>query len=534
VPPESTGSSPAHPDQEHLAIQEDFVAAGFKRDALVSLGVFVLLVVHGIRVNTPDPGAGNLSFGYEYGRIAASLARGQGYANPFETDSGPTAWMPPLLPSLIAVVFKVFGVRTLASLWVLLILKFAALALTVFLLLRLAEGAGFRKCRYLLFPILALPVHYHREWFFRIYMDLWIISLLVTYLTYALFRQLSGERPGTFVNLLVLAVVLPLTSPGLAMAFVVFELGYGVRVLLRRDDIGACMGLARVALLLTVFAASLAPWTLRNYLVFGRFIPIKSNAGFELGQSALDDDGLITIGDFGRLNPGGSARRQREVALTGEVAYNDRQREIFLERLRQDPMDEIRKVLRRARNAFLYTRSPFDIAPMTAHLEDAAVLERRELIGLAAARLRVWTCLRWTEARFVKTLATLPVRTPSRVADAWRAARGRLRTEDSSPGAIGASLIVSLVPTLALLFVLLSSWRRHPAVIAATVVYLLYLAPYVLVVHYLRYQLPLIPLQAFFIFLCLVLLLERGRRARAGESEPGNRALASPMKGRSF
>jgi hypothetical protein len=70
-------------------------------------------------------------------------------------------------------------------------------------------------------------------------------------------------------------------------------------------------------------------------------------------------------------------------------------------------------------------------------------------------------------------------------------------------------------------------------VIAATVVYLLYLAPYVLIVHYLRYQLPLIPLQAFFIFLCLVLVLEKGRRARTDPAAPGAPALASPETGRS-
>lgn len=484
---------------------------GWRHDALVSLGVFVVLVVHGIRVNTPDPGAGNLGFAYEYGNIAESVARGQGYASPYGVESGPTALMPPLLPTFIAGVFGVFGVRTLASLWFLLIVKFAALSLTVFLLLRLADGAGHRKRRHLLILILAVPVCLHREWFFRVYLDVWMVSLLVTYLTYSLSRQLRKSGRGTFANLMVLAAVLPLSSPGLAMAFALFEVGYGVWFFLRRKDIGPRLGLGRVAVLLSVFAVSLAPWTVRNYLVFGRFIPTKGSLGFELGQSALDDDGLITIGDFQRLNPTACPRLRREYAKSGEPVFNDRFAEIFREKMRADPWDLVWKVLRRARNAFLYTVNPSDEAPAAVGPDDAAVLERADLVRSFSETCLAWTCLRWPESRVVKTLASLEVRHRAEVTNDWRHARDRLRARTSSPVEVVASLIVSLVPALALLLVLFSRLRRNPAVIASTVVYLLYLAPYVLIVHYVRYQLPLIPLQAFFVFLGLALVLDRRR-----------------------
>ena len=44
----------------------------------------------------------HFSYGWEVGRIARSLAQGQGYANPFNGPSGPTAWMSPLYPLLVA------------------------------------------------------------------------------------------------------------------------------------------------------------------------------------------------------------------------------------------------------------------------------------------------------------------------------------------------------------------------------------------------------------------------------------------------
>lgn len=40
--------------------------------------------------------------GAEYFNIASALANGRGYADPFRVPTGPTAWMPPALPTLQA------------------------------------------------------------------------------------------------------------------------------------------------------------------------------------------------------------------------------------------------------------------------------------------------------------------------------------------------------------------------------------------------------------------------------------------------
>ncbi len=57
----------------------------------------------------------NFSFGWEMGSIGRSLAAGEGFSSPFGAPTGPTAWEPPLYPYLIAGVFKVFGIYSLAS-----------------------------------------------------------------------------------------------------------------------------------------------------------------------------------------------------------------------------------------------------------------------------------------------------------------------------------------------------------------------------------------------------------------------------------
>src|SRR5271167_1420326 len=66
------------------------------------------------------PGEDNFGFGFEMGRVGRSIALGQGFSNPYGGNTGPSAWEPPLYPYLIGAVFKIFGVYTFASAWVLL------------------------------------------------------------------------------------------------------------------------------------------------------------------------------------------------------------------------------------------------------------------------------------------------------------------------------------------------------------------------------------------------------------------------------
>ena len=71
------------------------------REKVILCGLFVALMIVSLRHNVPEIATWNYHFGGEYGNIAASIARGQGYANPFDSngqpvETGPTSWMPPL------------------------------------------------------------------------------------------------------------------------------------------------------------------------------------------------------------------------------------------------------------------------------------------------------------------------------------------------------------------------------------------------------------------------------------------------------
>ncbi len=68
--------------------------------------VAYLTMAHTYRIRPfPD----HFEYGWEMGRIARALATGCGYADPFAGHTGPTAWVTPLYPLLIACRFQAHG-----------------------------------------------------------------------------------------------------------------------------------------------------------------------------------------------------------------------------------------------------------------------------------------------------------------------------------------------------------------------------------------------------------------------------------------
>ena len=64
------------------------------------------------------PRRDHFQFGWEMGRIARSIATGNGFSSPTDLPTGPSAWAPPTYPYILAGVFKLFGVYGHAAAWV--------------------------------------------------------------------------------------------------------------------------------------------------------------------------------------------------------------------------------------------------------------------------------------------------------------------------------------------------------------------------------------------------------------------------------
>ena len=79
------------------------------------------------------------SSGWESVSIAGSIAQGKGFSSPFGVPSGPTAWLAPAYPYLVAGLFRVFGLYTEASAIAIEGINVIFLALTSVVLFRIAE-----------------------------------------------------------------------------------------------------------------------------------------------------------------------------------------------------------------------------------------------------------------------------------------------------------------------------------------------------------------------------------------------------------
>jgi 4-amino-4-deoxy-L-arabinose transferase-like glycosyltransferase len=102
------------------------ISAGeFRSVFLIVLLAFTLrvAVIPFLLGDITNPARDHWDFGWEEGRIARSIASGQGFSSPLFGNTGPTAWTTPVYPYLVAGVFRVFGIYSQASAWVILTLN---------------------------------------------------------------------------------------------------------------------------------------------------------------------------------------------------------------------------------------------------------------------------------------------------------------------------------------------------------------------------------------------------------------------------
>src|ERR1700751_1357895 len=78
---------------------------------IVALGMRVFMTRNYIH-QRPRQSLAVVPFLFESGNIAHSLAAGKGFSSPFRVSTGPTAWMTPVYPVLLAWVIRLFGAYT--------------------------------------------------------------------------------------------------------------------------------------------------------------------------------------------------------------------------------------------------------------------------------------------------------------------------------------------------------------------------------------------------------------------------------------
>lgn len=287
----------------------------------------------------------NDHLGGENFNIARSLRAGEGFADPFDEKTGPTAWMPPVLPVVLA-----------ALLWALHDDRDAVMVVIIGVQLAVLIGTGIL--------VLALARRTTERIWAMASAGLFVIGFVVDFFLWFQFTHDSWLVLAT-LDLIVVGVCWqrPLRTWQRAAGWGLF----GGFCALVNPVVGATWGV--VTLLLAVrkrawrplaiagFLAVLAvsPWLVRNYLVFGAWIPVKSNLAYELCQShCLEPSGVVHLATFADHPFSGPGRERNAYKELGEVAYMEEKGKMFREALAADPHNFVQRMLNRLQAAMFW------------------------------------------------------------------------------------------------------------------------------------------------------------------------------------
>lgn len=232
------------------------------------LPLFLIAIARPYRIPSTE---NHFQFGWEAGRVAASIASGGGFSSPYPLPSGPTAMQPPVYPLILAVIFKLFGLYSATSAFVALALDCVLFAFTTVLVIRLGtlvadESVGiFSGLAWAVNPY-ALYVSSTKIW------ETALSTFLIITILIAIFQLSSKSRLAIWFVIGFACGVTVLTNSSILLALP-FLWGWKA-MQLRRVSPHLIRKLAAMAI---GFVVILVPWGIRNFRVFNKPILLRSN-----------------------------------------------------------------------------------------------------------------------------------------------------------------------------------------------------------------------------------------------------------------
>lgn len=212
----------------------------------------------------------------ETGNIAYALATGRGFSSPWRRPSGPTAYLAPVYPVLLAGIYKIFGLETLRSFFVaasLNILFSVAACVPIFYAGKGIAGAAVGSTAAWFWALLPNAIVLPVSWIW----DMSLSALLAAGLLWATLWVAGSPRPRNWCTYGLLWGFTLLTNPALG-SVLPFLIGWAAC----RSTRSALPRLRRMAIATGCAVLCCLPWIVRNYVVFHKFIPMRSALGFVL------------------------------------------------------------------------------------------------------------------------------------------------------------------------------------------------------------------------------------------------------------
>jgi 4-amino-4-deoxy-L-arabinose transferase-like glycosyltransferase len=263
---------------------------GYAPIALILVLAFALRAAPNVWLELNEPGwheAHLNEIEFYYDDVARSLLAGKGFVHSVDprpstsqfafTPGTPFHFVPPLYAWLLAIEYAVFGPNVAAAKLVHCLLDAFGCLLIYAIGLRMADRrtALIAAGLYAVYPLALLT---SMSLYYQTLLNLtlcWIVLCLAARVTVK-----NGMWTGIAVGLSALAK--PVTLPLIALLPAVKML----EAVTRREPLRPAVGWSIA--LVTASCLTVAPWTVRNYMVFQRFIPVQSGAGSVLIQGSKE------------------------------------------------------------------------------------------------------------------------------------------------------------------------------------------------------------------------------------------------------
>jgi 4-amino-4-deoxy-L-arabinose transferase-like glycosyltransferase len=281
--------------------------------AAAALGTRVAFVLDQQR-KIPHQILATIPFEQETGNIAFALSQGKGFSNLFRQDTGPTAWLAPVYPFVLSLIFRIFGALTVPSFFAAVLLNAlfsAAATFPLYYLARQVAGRAVAVVTAWLWVFLPAGIVMPFEWIWDTSLS---IFLATTLLWMAIRISSSANSKRWLVYSLLWAVAL-LTNPSLGIALPFFLIWAAMRA---SNLVQLPWRIPAIAVVLILLCC--LPWTIRNYSAFHRFIPIRSSLPFELWIGNNDIFDPHAINGIQRIT---RFEETRHYAQLGENTYLD-------------------------------------------------------------------------------------------------------------------------------------------------------------------------------------------------------------------
>jgi len=282
---------------------------------IVALALRVaFILVEGHKV--PPEALATIPFENEVGNVANALANGHGFCCLFRQPTGPTAWLAPVYPLLVALTFKIFGSFTVRAFYAAALINALVSALAVFPIFYASKriaGTPLAALSAWLWAILPAGILMPFEWIWDTSLSAFLAATIF-WLTLELER--SRSRAYTIAYGILWGIAL-LTNPalGVLLPLLLAWLAYRWRPQNTKS-------LQSILLTAAIAIALCIPWTIRNAIQFHRLIPIRSNFAFELwlGNNEIFDEHSREINRITRFE------QVRLYAQLGETSFLDQKR----------------------------------------------------------------------------------------------------------------------------------------------------------------------------------------------------------------